>query len=58
MARSVWLHHKFPSKELFKTKKGWDTVGLVVCHALYILKQGFGSLLSFKLETGYSLKLS
>ena len=37
-----------------------DTVGLVVCHALYILKQGFGSLLSllsFKLETGYSLKL-
>lgn len=26
-------------------------------YALYILKQGFGSLLSFKLETGYSLKL-
>lgn len=34
-----------------------DTVGFVVCHALCILKQGFGSLLSFKLETGYSLKL-
>ena len=28
-----------------------DTVELVVCHALYILKEGFGRLLSFKLET-------
>ena len=39
------------SKETSQNTSGipMDTVRLVVCHALYILKQGFGRLLSFKM---------